>query len=91
MILGLLGSMLIGGLIGGTAGAIIGSFLDDESLGNAAREYNSEAFKLLIKEKKKKAVKVGIFDEEDDLLDDLEIQSEKGVSSSIYVGKVIYL
>lgn len=91
----LLGSFITGALIGGASGAVLGAivdwFVDDDSLSECITEEYEDAFKLLIKEKKKTAVKVGIFDEEEDLLDDVEIQSEQGVSNSLYVGKVIYV
>lgn len=95
MFLTLLGSFLTGALIGGAGGVVIGAvvdwFIDDDSLSECITEEYEDAFKLLIKEKKKTAIKVGIFDEEEDLLDDVEIQSEQGVSDSLYVGKVIYV
>ena len=46
-----------------------------------------EAFKILIQEKKKKAVTVGIFDERSTRLNQMLITSEDGVSDDIIVGK----
>ncbi len=94
-ILMIAGCALVGGAIGGTVGGIvgyvIGSIIDDDSIKKVAANKYDDAFKLLIKQKKAKAVKVGIFDDEDDLIEDVEIKSEKGVSSSIYEGQVIYV
>lgn len=81
----------VGGAVGGLAACVICNLIDDKSLKTSAKEINDKAFKLLIKEKKAKAVNVGIFDQKDKLLEDVEIKSEKGVSSSIYKGKVIYI
>lgn len=95
MLFTIIGSALLGGLIGGAGGAVLGAivdwFIDDDTLTESIEEEYEDAFKLLIKEKKKNAVKVGIFDEENDLLDDVEIQSNSGVSDSLYKGRVIYV
>ena len=95
MIFSLLGSMLVGGLIGGAGGAVLSAivdwFIDEDSLGEAISEEYDDAFKLLIKDKKRNAVKVGIYDEDNDVIDDSEIQSESGISESIYKGLVIYV
>lgn len=91
----IIGSALLGGIIGGAGGyalgAIVDWFIDDDTLTESIEEEYDDAFKLLIKEKKNNAVKVGIFNESNDLLDDVEIQSSSGVSNSLYKGKVIYV
>ncbi|MBR6962554.1 MAG: hypothetical protein IKH86_02885 [Prevotella sp.] len=46
-----------------------------------------ESFKYKIKEAKKNTVKVGIFDKRENELKEIEIQSEKGVSSKLSVNK----
>ena len=95
MFLTFLGSVLLGGMIGGASGAVLGAvvdwLIDDDTLTESIQEEYDDAFKLLIKQKKQNAVKVGIFDSEETLLDDVEIQSEQGVSDSLYQGKVIYV
>lgn len=94
-LLSLIGGALLGGAIGGATGAVLGAvvdwLIDDDSLSESIHEEYDDAFKLLIKQKKKDAVKVGIFDYDEDLIDDVEIQSQQGVSDSLYVGKVIYI
>ncbi len=95
MLLTFLTSFIFGGLVGGAAGAVLGAvvdwFIDDESLGDYIKEEYDDAFKLLIQEKKKNAVQVGIFDVCEDEIETVEIQSESGVSNSIYKGQVIYV
>lgn len=81
----------IGGAVGGIFGYVIACIIDEDSIKDVATKNNDNAFKLLIKQKKTKAVKVGIFDDKDDIIEDVEIKSEKGVSSSIYEGQVIYV
>lgn len=66
-------------------------FLSEDKLVEEVEEQYPDAFKLLIKEKKKNAVNVGIFDEDDEHLDDVEITSTKGVSKSLRKGKVIFV
>lgn len=78
---------LIGGGVALITTAIIGEFFIKKEV----KKKCPEAFKVLILEKKKKAVKCGIFDCDDDYLDEMEFESEKGVSSKIYVGQEIYL
>ncbi len=91
----LITSMLVGYATGYAAGAVLGAvvdwFIDDESLKNCIEEEYDNAFYILIEEKKKSAVKVGIFDYEEDRIEDVELQSESGVSSSLYEGQVIYV
>lgn len=95
MLFTIIGSWLIGGIIGGVGGAVLGAvvdwFVDEDSIVTAISEEYNNAFRLLIKQKKETAVKVGIFDDEDDLIDDIEIQSKSGISDSIYEGQVIYV
>ena len=70
----------------------INVFLDQDSLRNEVRRHHSDAFKLLIEEKKNNAVKVGIFDEYDEEIESgVEVSSSQGVSNKLYVGQVIYV
>lgn len=87
---------VLGLLAGGIAGAALLSkavdfFLDKDTLKETVQEECPDAFKMLIKEKKKKAVNVGIFDEDDEHLDDMEITTSKGVSRKLSKGQTIYL
>ena len=87
--------MLIGYASGYAAGTVIGAvvdwFIDDDSLRDCIEEEYDDAFYLLIEEKKKNAVKVGIFDVEEECIEDVELQSERGVSNSLYEGQIIYV
>lgn len=82
--------LLAGGLLGATIFLAVDFFLSEDKLVEEVEEQYPDAFKLLIKEKKKNAVNVGIFDEDDEHLDDVEITSTKGVSKSLRKGKVIF-
>ena len=78
--------LLAGGLLGATIFMAVDFFLSEDKL---VEEQYPDAFKLLIKEKKKNAVNVGIFDKDNEHLDDVEITSSKGVSKSLRKGQVI--
>ena len=83
--------LLAGGLLGATIFMAVDYFISEETLvENVEKEY-PDAFKLRIKEKKKNAVNVGIFDEDNEHLDDMEITSSKGVSKSLHKGQTIYV
>ena len=83
--------LLAGGLLGATIFLAVDFFLSEDKLVEEVEEQYPDAFKLLIKEKKKNAVNVGIFDEDDEHLDDVEITSTKGVSKSLRKGQIIYV
>ena len=83
--------LLAGGLLGATIFMAVDFFLSKDKLVEKVEEEYPDAFKLLIKEKKKNAVNVGIFDEDNEHLDDLKITSTKGVSKSLRKGKVIFV
>lgn len=86
-ILGLLG----GGLLGAAIFLTVDYFLSSDTLSDAVKEKEPDAFKVLIKEKKKNAVNVGIFDKDNEHLNDMEIISNKGVSRSLRKGQTIYV
>ena len=83
--------LLVGGLLGATIFMAVDYFLSEDKLVEEVEKQYPDAFKLLIKEKKKNAVNVGIFDEDNEHLDDVEITSTKGVSKSLRKGKVIFV
>lgn len=83
--------LLAGGLLGATIFMAVDYFLSEDKLVEEVEEQYPDAFKLLIKEKKKNAVNVGVFDEDNEHLDDVEITSSKGVSKSLRKGQVIYV
>ena len=85
----------LGTLIG--AGSVvsivcIAAVLDSGSIKETVVKKFPDAFKILIKKKKKNAVNVGIFDIDDMTIEpSVEIESEQGVSDELYVGQVIYI
>ena len=83
--------LLAGGLLGATIFMAVDFFLSEDKLVEEVEEQYPDAFKLLIKEKKKNAVNVGIFDEDNEHLDDVEITSTKGLSKSLRKGQIIYV
>ncbi len=83
--------LLAGGLLGATIFMAVDFFLSEDKLVEEVEEQYPDAFKLLIKEKKKNAENVGIFDEDNEHLDDVEITSSKGVSKSLHKGQTIYV
>lgn len=95
MLFTLLTSIAISYATGYAAGTVLGAvvdwFIDEDSLSDCIEQEYDNAFYILIEEKKKSAVKVGIFDYEEDIIEDIELQSESGVSSSLYEGQVIYV
>ena len=71
---------------------VIDVLLDEDSVGKQIKNKYPDALKLLIQEKKKNAVKVGIFGEYDKEIETgVEITSSQGVSDNLYVGQLIYL
>lgn len=83
--------LLAGGLLGATIFMAVDYFISEETLVENVEEEYPDAFKLRIKEKKKNAVNVGIFDEDNEHLDDMEITSSKGVSKNLHKGQTIYV
>lgn len=83
--------LLASGLLVATIFMAVDFFLSEDKLVEEVEEQYPDAFKLLIKEKKKNAVNVGIFDEDNEHLDDVEITSSKGVSKSLHKGQTIYV
>ena len=71
---------------------VIDKIIDATSVGDEVKEKYPNALKILIQEKKKHAVNVGIFGEyEERIKDSVDITSDKGVSDELYVGQVIWL
>jgi len=68
-------------------------FIDDKTIKDTAKNrHASEQLKLLIKDKNTRKVKVGIFDNPTDKhLEDMNLETSKGVSDSLYVGQVLYV
>lgn len=70
--------------------AVTVKVVNERTLRRKAKEKYENAFKLLIMEKKRNAVKVGIFDKEQCKLGELEVRSDEEVNDSISVNQVIY-
>ncbi len=90
----IVGAIATAAVAGGAA--LIGYYvtkliIDEFFIEKEVRKKCPEAFKVLIIEKKRKAIKCGIFDSYDEELGEMEFESEKGVSRDIYVGQEIYL
>lgn len=68
----------------------VSSIINKNVVQTKIKEECANAFKALIREKKKNAIKVGIFDSSDTEIKDMEITSKQGVSNDLYVGQVIY-
>lgn len=89
--------MLAGGVGGMLIGVFIGWLIDVMTVEDTVREKVSsesrfkDAFKAIIQSKTTRKVKVGIFEENDSHLGDIELESDKGVSSDVRVGHVFYL
>jgi len=83
----------VGGAVGGLVGLVIDAFIDDETIKNTARSRHAdEQLKLLIKDKNTRKVDVGIFGRySDEHLEDIEIETSKGVSDNLYKGQVLYV
>lgn len=83
----------LGLLIGAIGVSVVVStvVISIDSLKNDVKNEYPDAFKMLIKEKKKDAVKVGIFDKTNSHIEDIEITSNKGVSNNLHQGQTIYI
>lgn len=82
--------LIAGGVLGATV-ITLACIITKEIIAQKARKKFNEAFKAEIQEAKKNAVHVGIFDEEDNTIGEITIESEQGVDASIKQGDVIYL
>ena len=65
--------------------------ISKDTLRDDVKDKYPNAFKMLIKEKKKDAVKVGIFDKTNSHIEDIEMTSTKGVSNNLRQGQTIYI
>lgn len=83
------GAALVATAVGG--GIVISKKINERRLKNAIKKEFTEAVKMIIYDKNTKKVDVGIFDENNDKIKDLTVESEKGVSDELYVGQEIYL
>ena len=99
-ILFIAGAALLGGAVGGAVGGVVGAcigfaidvFLDSQTLRDEVSVRYPDAVKLLIQEKKKKAVNVGISETNcRQIASNIDITTSKGVSDNLYVGQEIYL
>ena len=83
---------LFGGAVGGAIGWTIGKIIDATTLEDEVKRKYPNALKILIREKKKNAVNVGIFGEYEECIEkSVDITSDKGVSDELHEGQVILL
>lgn len=80
---------LIGTAVAG--GIIIHRKINERRLKRAVRKEFAQAVKMIINDKSTKKVNVGIFDDENCKIKDMDVASDRGVSDEIYVGQEIYL
>ena len=86
-----LGAVLAAGVAVTAAAIVVNEYLDKRALQKAVRQKAPNALKAKIYEMKSKAVKVGVFGEQNQELDTLEIQAERGISDDLRVGQEISL
>ncbi|MGL4804779.1 MAG: hypothetical protein ACRC26_00275 [Bacteroidales bacterium] len=77
-------------LIGGLISYLIIKAITAEMLKEKALEKNRSAFKIEILKRKEDSVHVGIFDSEDNHLENMCVEGEK-FSDEIYEGNIIYI
>ena len=82
---------IIAGSVLGAAVITLACIITKEIIAQKARKEFNKAFKAEIQEAKNNAVHVGIFDEEDNTIGEMTIESEQGVDASLRVGDMIYL
>lgn len=90
MLLDLLKILIPAAAVVAGVAVVTAKVINERTLRKKAKEKYEKAFKLLIIEKKRNAVNVGIFDKNQCKLGELEVRSEAEVSDSISVGQVIY-
>lgn len=77
-------------VIGGLISYFIIKAITAEIIKEKALEKNKEAFKLEILKRKEDSVHVGVFDSENNQIDDMCVMGEK-FSDEIYEGNIIYI
>lgn len=82
---------IIAGSVLGAAVITVACKITKEIIAEKARKKFNKAIKAIIQEAKKDAVYVGIFDNDDNRIGEMTIESEQGVDASIKQGDVIYL
>lgn len=79
-------------IFGAAVTVIVATIIDKVTLKKAIKDKYQEAAKALIKSKDAKTLIVGIYDNNDNTLtDSMKIESDKGISSDIEEGQIIYL
>lgn len=90
-ILEILGAALLGAGAAVATIWIADKIIDKAIIKAEVRKKAPSAFKALIEKKKKNAVDVGIFTDSNNRINGITIESDKGISSEIEVGQVLYL
>lgn len=89
------GAAIAAGAAAGAAVALVCDYIDRQQIKKEAlkraREQALQAVKAMIKEKKKNAVSVGIFDRTNDEVGRFQIEAKNGVDPDLYVGQTIPL
>lgn len=80
----------IPGLGGLLFGLLVGVLITSALIRTEVKQQVPDAFKVLITSKSVKTVKVGVFDEDDRKLNDIEMGSIQGVADDVYEGQTIY-
>lgn len=75
----------------GAGAIVIRTVINKKKIKEEAKRRCPDALYALIQEKKKNAVNVGIFDEEEDKIDQFDLESESGVDYDLYEGQKIYI
>lgn len=77
--------------VGDLIDAVVSGVIDLFTIEEQVRQQVPNAFKVKILEKKKTAVDVGIFNKNDQPLQQMHIESDEGVSNELQVGQEYYL
>ena len=89
--LDIIGTILISVGIGIATSIIIDRIIDKATIKLEVKKKKPSAFKAIIEKKKKNAVDVGIFSNDNKRIDELTLESHQGISSDVQVGQVLYI
>lgn len=81
----------LGALVGIAVVIVIHRYLTASVIREKVAEEYPNAFTAKIKKKKKDAIDVGIFDKQNNELDEVSFKSSKGIDKSLRKGQVIHI